>query len=151
MDRYQDQLLPDRLQQTPQRPQTCRRSLRFHNLTMSELELREKEIFGGKFKEDIDNMIRQYNQLMAILDSEKEILEDLEDTNEVLLNTKTNNIMKVITILGFVVAPMFVALEILRYPIENIEHTWISAVVTVGLALITSLSLWYYLQQRKDL
>ena len=50
----------------------------------------------------------EYNKTQTILDSHKEILDDLRDTNDSLLANKTEQTMKVLTVITFLISPVAV-------------------------------------------
>ena len=85
-----------------------RQALRFHKEVLSSFEMAAKQFFGEKFGYYLSAIISEYNKTQAILDSHKEILDDLRDTNDSLLASKTSETMKVLTIITFITMPIMV-------------------------------------------
>ncbi len=52
------------------------------------------------------NLLQQYDRLLHLIDTKREMVEALQQTNESLLNVKTNAIMKTLTIMAFVTFPL---------------------------------------------
>lgn len=81
------------------------RSLRMHKGILSSLELVCVKFFGSEFKHYTENILGEYLKVEEMLQDQKEILGDLRTTNDSLLSTKTNEIMKVLTITTFSILP----------------------------------------------
>jgi len=54
----------------------------------------------------IISLLQQYDRLLHLIDTKREMIEALQHTNESLLNVKTNEIMKTLTIMAFVTFPL---------------------------------------------
>lgn len=85
-----------------------RQAIRFHREVLLSLESTAKHFFGDKFGYYINAIMGEYNKTQTILDSHKEILDDLRDTNDSLLANKTEQTMKVLTIITFLISPVAV-------------------------------------------
>lgn len=85
-----------------------RQALRFHKEVLNSFDLAAKQFFGEKFGYYLSAIISEYNKTQAILDSHKEILDDLRDTNDSLLANKTNETIKILTVITFLISPVSV-------------------------------------------
>jgi magnesium transporter len=85
-----------------------KQALRFHKEVLNSFEVSAKKFFGQEFSFYISSIINEYNKTQAILDSHKEILDDLRNTNDSLLANKTKETMKTLTIITFLVCPITV-------------------------------------------
>ncbi|MEI6660312.1 MAG: CorA family divalent cation transporter [bacterium] len=85
-----------------------RQALRFHREVLASFELSAKKFFGEKFGYYISAIVSEYNKTQTILDSHKEILDDLRDTNDSLLANKTNETIRLLTIITFLISPVSV-------------------------------------------
>ena len=83
-----------------------RQALRFHKEVLDSFALSAKQFFGEKFSYYLSTIISEYNKTQAILDSHKEILDDLRDTNDSLLASKTNQTIKILTVITFLISPV---------------------------------------------
>ncbi len=73
------------------------------------LELLRSEIttaFPGKHDLDVDNLEHHYRHVNRSLHALISTLDDLRDTNNSLLTTKQNEVMKIFTILAFITFPL---------------------------------------------
>lgn len=76
---------------------------------METLESLPKEgvtFFGRKFAPHFSDVLGSYHQTWHTLQTHKETILALEDTNQSLLSTKTNEIMKVLTIFSVIFLPL---------------------------------------------
>ena len=81
------------------------RALRMHRGILASLGTSCEQFFGASFKHYTDNIMGEYLKVEEMLQDQKEILGDLRDTNDSLLSTKTNEIMKVLTATTFLMLP----------------------------------------------
>src|SRR3989344_92499 len=54
----------------------------------------------------IGSLLQQYDRLLHLIDTKREMIEALQQTNESLLNVKINEVMKTLTIMAFVTFPL---------------------------------------------
>lgn len=83
-----------------------RQAIRYHLETLKSFEDAAKSFYGDQFEYYLNSMIGEYNKLQNKLDGHKEILNDLRDTNDSLINTKTNRVMKTLTTMSFIMLPL---------------------------------------------
>ena len=82
-----------------------KQALRSHSEVLSSLEVAGKEFFGEKFSYHLRSITGEYYKVSGTLEGLKETMTDLRDTNDSLLSAKTNNIMKILTIITFATFP----------------------------------------------
>jgi magnesium transporter len=85
-----------------------RQAIRFHKEVLNSFELVAKQFFGENFSYYLSAIISEYNKTQVVLDIHKEILDDLRGTNDSLLANKTNETMKRLTIITFLISPITV-------------------------------------------
>lgn len=127
-----------------------RQALRFHKEVLNSFEMAAKEFFGEKFGYYLSAIISEYNKTQAILDSHKEILDDLRDTNDSLLASKTNETIKILTVITFLISPVTVISSIFMMNtnftlIENYRQFYI----ILGAMLLTSVVTFIYFKLKK--
>jgi magnesium transporter len=83
-----------------------RQAIRFHGNVLTSFESAGKQLFGEKFGHYLEATTGEYSRVEGILDGHKEILDDLKATNDALLTAKTNETIKVLTIISFVMLPL---------------------------------------------
>lgn len=83
-----------------------RQAIRPHREILSSFELAGTNFFGEDFSYYLSDMVGEYYKVANQLDIQKETLTDLHETNDSLLSTKTNEVMKFLTIMAFVTFPL---------------------------------------------
>lgn len=83
-----------------------KQALRFHGDVLASFELAGKQFYGESFSYYLSAISGEYNKVRNVLDGHKEILWDLRDTNDSLLSWKTNQTMKQLTVLTFIMLPL---------------------------------------------
>ncbi len=80
--------------------------IRPHKEVLDSLELSGTKFFGVDFSYYLRTITGEYFKVSSILDGHRETLLELRNTNDSLLTTKTNDIMKTIAIISFVTFPL---------------------------------------------
>jgi magnesium transporter len=83
-----------------------RQSIRFHKNILESLELAGPGFFGDKFTPYLHSLSGEYYRVASELESHRETLSELRNTNDSLLSSKQNEIMKKFTIIAFTTLPM---------------------------------------------
>jgi magnesium transporter len=83
-----------------------KQSIRFHKEVLASFELAAKKFFGNEFGYYLSFISGEYNKVQNMLDGHKELLDDLRQTNDALLTDKTNDTMRTLTIMSFVIFPL---------------------------------------------
>lgn len=127
-----------------------RQALRFHKEVLNSFEMAAKEFFGEKFGYYLSAIISEYNKTQAILDSHKEILDDLRDTNDSLLASKTNETMKILTIITFLISPITVISSVFMMNTSfSLINTPLQLYLILGAMLLTSIITFIYFKLKK--
>ncbi|MEI6304835.1 MAG: CorA family divalent cation transporter [Candidatus Taylorbacteria bacterium] len=116
------------------------------------VEFSDKSIFGGDFSSYIRDIRDQFNIIHEFTGNARELLADLRETNDSLLNTKQNDIMKLLTIITFICYPATIIASIftipaLGVPIIGSPYGWtilmvITILVTAGFILLFKKKKW---------
>ena len=83
-----------------------KQAMRFHFETLKSFESAGKKFFEPEFSYYLEATISEYNKIKNVLDNHKDLLIDLRETNDSLLSLKTNEVMKNLTVLNFVMLPI---------------------------------------------
>jgi len=108
-----------------------KRATRPHHEVLESLEHAGTKVFGTEFVYHLRAISGEYFKIANFLESNRETLAELRDTNDSLLNTKTNEIMKTLTIMAFVTFPLSLFASIFgmntKYlPVVGLKHDfWI--------------------------
>jgi magnesium transporter len=65
-----------------------------------------KEKFGREFEAEAKILIEEWRQIMRRVDNQADLATELRETNNSMLSTKQNEIMKKLAIIGFVLLPL---------------------------------------------
>ncbi len=127
-----------------------RQALRFHREVLSSFEMAAKRFFGEKFSYYLSAIISEYNKTQSILDSHKEILDDLRETNDSLLATKTTATIKILTIITFVISPISVVSAIFAMNTSfNLIKTREQFYLMLGGMFLSSFLIFIYFKTKK--
>lgn len=83
-----------------------KQTIRPHQEVLESFELAGTKFFGEDFSYYLRTITGEYFKVSSILDGHRETLMELRNTNDSLLTTKTNDIMKTIAIISFVTFPL---------------------------------------------
>ncbi len=127
------------------------RALRLHKPVLQSLGYACEEFFGKDFRHYTDNIVGEYYKVEQMLEDEKEILADLRSTNDSLLTTKTNKIMKLLTVTTFSILPATLiagifAMDTKYMPIIGLPYDfWI----IIGIMFTVGIAVHYILKYKK--
>lgn len=126
------------------------RCLHAHVNTLETLENLEDKFLGIEFKKHVKAMYSELARVKNLAHNCKETIESLQRTNDSLLTDKTNDIMRVLTIMAFVTFPLMLfaavfGMNTISTPIVGIKGDfWI----IVGMMLV-SMSVMVVIFKRK--
>lgn len=111
---------------------TLRKILLPERPVIANLEHKQKRFLPDTLEVYFDDVVDQIEKLWNILETQKEVIESLEDTNESLLSHKINNTMRTLTVFSVIMLPLtfFTGLFGMNVQLpfetamENLEHFW---------------------------
>ena len=83
-----------------------KQSIRLHQDVLSSLEMVGSRFFGEKFSYYLSAISGEYFKIASHLEGNRETVLELRNTNDSLLSTKQNEVMKILTIMAFVTFPL---------------------------------------------
>lgn len=83
-----------------------KQAIRPHKEVLESFEIAGTKFFGQDFSYYLRSISGEFYKVSSILDGHRETLLELRDTNDSLLTTKTNDIMKTLTITAFILLPL---------------------------------------------
>ena len=128
-----------------------RQATRPHQEVLTSFEVAGKKFFGEVFSYYLHAISGEYYKISNILESNRETLLGLRDTNDALLTTKTNEVMKTLTVMAFVTFPLMLVSSIFGMntnilPIVGMPNDfWI---IISGMALAT-VSMFIFFKYKK--
>ncbi len=97
-----------------------RRSLALHQDVLESFEIAGKKLLGAPFAFHLRTLIGDYSRVEHAVASNVAFLSELRETNNALLSTKQNEIMKTLTILAFIALPATTVLSL--FQIETVSR-----------------------------
>lgn len=129
-----------------------RQAIRFHGKVLESFEEAGKAFFGSEFGYYLHAITSEYYKVYDILQGHKDTLIDLRSTNDSLLTTKTNNIMKTLTIIAFTVTPINLATQVLAMNtqvtfLQNVGNNAFFVILTIT-GIIAIIMFWYFRRKK---
>ena len=109
------------------------------------------KFFGEEFADNCDKLLNEYYRIQDVMENSVDFLKELRDTNDSLLNTKQNEIMKILTILTFMALPFtvitgFFQMNTTDTPFVNHAHAW---PIIVGTEIVAVIILFTFARLKK--
>ncbi|MSU55406.1 MAG: hypothetical protein EXS46_02595 [Candidatus Taylorbacteria bacterium] len=96
-----------------------KRATAFHEEILESFDNSARKFFSEDFGYYTKSIMGEYYKVFSYIESSRESIAELRETNNSLLNTKQNEIMKIFTILAFVTFPLSLAINIVTIPSES--------------------------------
>lgn len=111
----------------------------------------EASIFGQDFRVYARDIRDEFNRIRELITNARELLADLRETNDSLLNTKQNDIIKMLTVVAFVFQPLTFIAALFTIPALNvpiIEHGlgWYGILIVM---IVISIGIWMFFKKKK--
>jgi len=122
-----------------------KQAIRPHKETLESFEIVGTKLFGQEFSHYLHEIFGEYSKVSSMLDGYRETLLELRDTNDSLLTTKTNEVMKTFTVMAFVMLPATLVASVFSTSLDDIPlaHNpngfWIVSSLIVFIACSTYL------------
>jgi magnesium transporter len=81
-------------------------SVGMHKEILESFEVAGKKFFGQDFEYHLHSVVGEYYKVRRSITGSKEYLDELRETNDSLLSTKQNEIMKILTVTNFTFLPL---------------------------------------------
>ena len=117
-----------------------RQSIRYHKEVLESFELAARDFFGQEFSYYLRAILGEYYKIANMLEGSRDTLAELCDTNDSLLTTKTNSIMKMFTVMAFLILPpsliaaVFSMSNVLNFP--QVDFSTVVAVIAFTMGTI---------------
>lgn len=96
-----------------------KQATRLHGDVLESFHEVPKEFFGKDFEVLMDNIRGEYESAHSLVVNNRDLLNELRDTNDSLLSTKQNEHLKLFSILAFLTFPLMLFLNIFMLPTEH--------------------------------
>ncbi len=85
---------------------TFKQAIQYHKGVLESFETAGRHFFGEDFNYHLRSMLSEYHKVASTLEGHRDTVSELRDTNDSLLSSKTNAVMKTLTIMAFIILPM---------------------------------------------
>jgi magnesium transporter len=89
-----------------------KQAVRFHGEVLRSYESASKRVFGEEYGYYAELITSEYNKVNSILDSHRDAISELQRTNDSLLSSKSNEIMRHFTVMAFIMFTLTVVVGI---------------------------------------
>ena len=96
--------------------------------------------FGKDFSKDVNIVLKEYHRTRNRIHDDLEALIELRETNNTLLSTKQNEIIKIFTILAFITFPLTLLIDILNAGEEEMKML----IILVGVSVVAMFTFFKY-------
>lgn len=130
---------------------TFKESVSSHHEVLRSFETAAHKFFGEDFRYHLEAIIGEYQKVATKIENTKEYLHELRMTNDSLLSTKQNEIMKNLTLMSFIFFPLTLVASIFGMNAINMPiiggkfDFWI----IVAIMFIFSLTTFFIFKKRK--
>ena len=123
--------------------------LRLHHEILDSFELKEEKLFGAKYEHYTEIIIGEYKRVWGMLESNRDLVMDLRNTNDSLFSARTNNIMKNLTIMSFLTFPLTLMTGIFSMntastPLAGLENGFWVILAIMGTTTIFMIALFKF-------
>lgn len=123
-----------------------KQAIRPHKAVLESFETTGAEFFGKSFLYYLRDISGEYYKISSMLDGQRETLNELRDTNDSLLTTRTNETMQVFTVMTALAAPAAILASVFGMNTDmpfngHIDNFWV--IVSAILLLTTFLFIFF--------
>lgn len=102
----QEEAMVKEISHTSRRLLDFKQAIRFHQDVLRSYESVSARLFGDEYVYYASLISSEYNKVSGLLESHRDTLSELQRTNDSLLTTRSNEIMRTFTIMTFVMIPL---------------------------------------------
>lgn len=128
-----------------------RQTLYAHETALYDLQREIVEAFGKTFEDKVTGLHSEYDHLVGRANALSSTLDDLRDTNDSLVSTKQNEIMKTLTIMAFITFPLSLFTSMFGMNTQTIPivgHEWDFWII-VAIMIIVSIGFFIFFKYKK--
>lgn len=128
-----------------------RRIIQPARVVLVKLENMKLKFISTHYDIYFDDILDTIEKTWETLESYKEIVNTLHETNEALINHRTNNIMKILTVFSVILLPLtfitgLYGMNLKRLPMDQNDFGF--EFITIGMVLLVGIMLWYFSKKR---
>lgn len=128
---------------------SLRQILHPQRTVIAALEHKQKRFLPDHLEVYFDDVVDQIEKLWNILETQKEVIESLEDTNESLLSHKINNTMRILTVFSVIMLPLTFLTGLFGMNVQlpfdqalnQIDHFW-NIIIMMGITVVAMVGIF---------
>ena len=127
-----------------------KRIVKFNDDILRSLEKEVVGLFGDKYQPYLESLIGKVQEVNSVVESHLESINILRDTNQAMLSTKTNEIMKLLGIIAFLTFPLSIIANLARNGLNFSDFDSIMGpLILISLFIVCSLLVFFYFKGKK--
>lgn len=109
------------------------------------------EILGSRFSKQVKDLLNEYYRIRQMIQSLSESVTELRETNNSLLSTKQNEIVQVLTITTFIIAPLGLIAGIFGMNSRNLPFIGspYDFLIILGIMLVATFGMYTFFKYKK--
>lgn len=113
-----------------------------HKEVLESLKEYGAELYGAHFGYHTRNIIHEYTKLRNLIESQRDIISELRETNNSIISTKQNEVAKVIAVLAFIAVPISLLVSLFQIetktrPIVGMDNDfWILLIFVFSIGIL---------------
>jgi magnesium transporter len=128
-----------------------RRIIYPHQAILVSLEKNQENLFGKEFKHYLNDLLGEFVKINNLTENSRETIDALYQTNVSLLSTKSNEIMKILTILAFITFPLMLLSSIFGM---NTQYTPVIGTkadfwIIIAVMSLATLGMFFFFKRKK--
>jgi len=128
-----------------------RRIIQPARVVVMQLENKKLKFISTHYDIYFDDILDTIEKTWETLESYKEIVNTLHETNEALINHRTNNIMKILTVFSVILLPItfitgLYGMNLRRLPLDQSPYGF--EFILLGMFVLVLIMLWYFSKKR---
>jgi magnesium transporter len=148
----QEEVMVKQISHTSRKLLDFKQAIRFHGDILQSYEAASKRFFGDTYAYYASAILSEFNKVNSVLESHRDTLSELQRTNDSLLSTKSNEIMRTFTIMTFVMVPLTIITGVFGMNTVNdlifIRHIQ-DFYFVIGAMMLTALVMFLFFKLRR--
>ena len=128
-----------------------RQTSRLHKEVLESFSIVPKDFFGKNFDSFIEDIRTEYSTMHELIMNDRELLNDLRDTNDSLLSTKQTENMRLFSIMAFITFPLMLLLNLFMLPTTHtpiIGNPYDWEIITC-IVLLATIGMLYFFKKKE--
>lgn len=129
-----------------------KQAVHFHRDILLSYQTAGARLFGNGYVHAAENIVSEFNKVSNVLENHRDVLMELQRTNDSLLSTRSNEIMKTFTVMTFIMLPLTLITSIfsMNTPSDFVFiRTAQDFYFVLGAMLLTGLIMFLFFKLRK--